>query len=340
LGTAAAVVLILVIALPMWRTYKEIPNPADTPVLKMIPERSEVPGTGLETRGALTKGDRGGAVVGEEKASLKPSRPAAKDTELRRSPEPNAAVQPKEGEAAGKTFPHPSPAPGPRVPLHKARRSRIRDKRNVGESPALEEDKSAALGIVGKKSKMESPRKSGEVPSRGLGNRLFGGTPAGLSPRSTTESVDRYAERPEKGKGAAGFRQDAPARSLLPRSLESGRSIPVLVRIVDSSNRPIPWLEFKPDEVAAARYRFVGRGSAGRDEDGTAGKFGYSRDVRSRGYLITIRVTDSGRTYDLEGELLDARTRRQLKGERVAGVGREELRDRIDRVVRSLLDLP
>jgi hypothetical protein len=106
-------------------------------------------------------------------------------------------------------------------------------------------------------------------------------------------------------------------------------------------------LGFQPDRIATHRYHFIGRYAADRSAEVAKRTFRVPGELREAnksetkaGYLITIRVDDSGKTYNLDARLFEANTGTRLKGKRVAGISREELNKEIDRLVRSLLDLP
>jgi hypothetical protein len=202
-----------------------------------------------------------------------------------------------------------------------------------------------------------SPRESGlkthPEASDHLSDQLSSGRPAVERSKPTEVIRERAAgsvkydmEKLGKGEGSGPMKvRSAPASR--PPSVASRQTIPVVVRIIDSSNHPIPWLGFQPDRIATHRYHFIGRYAADRSAEVAKRTFRFPGELREAnksetkaGYLITIRVDDSGKTYNLDARLFEANTGTRLKGKRVAGISREELNKEIDRLVRSLLDLP
>jgi hypothetical protein len=407
LGTAAAVILILVIALPMWRTYKRIPNPAQTSPIRGFTEQSRV--SELRARRSDVAAPEASEVTvgGEKKALPKQRAPAARrapsgvaevpqeevhslqatggirpaETELQESAETTAPLPPAAGEPAKGVVPPPAPAgklePAPVIHVRrdKEKRPKVRSGTKLRSTSALERDKGAASTVETKKreesgagkigrSQVRSsaphplPRKESALTSRpepsatpsnhssSRRRAAVRAKPTKVTGEPAGGSVKYDMEKLGKGEGA-GQMKARPAPTSRPRSVASRQTIPVVVRIIDSSNHPIPWLSFLPDRSAAKRYRFIAQYAADRSAEMAKSNLASTGELREAkkseirpGYLITIRVNDSGRTYNLDARLFEADSGTRLKGKKVAGVSREELNKQIDRLVRSLLDLP
>ncbi len=407
LATAAAVILILVIALPMWRTYKRIPNPAQTPLFGGLREQSRASEPTLRDSHVPAPEARELTVGGEKKALPKQRPPAVRtaprggakvpqeevhslqatgrirppETELQESAEPTAPLSPAAGEPAKGVVPPRAPAGEPeparviRVRRYKVKRPEVRSGTKPGGTRALERDKEKASMVETKKraergageagrsqigsraphplSRKDSALKTRPEPSDHLSNQLSFGRPAVVRSKPTevirepaAGSVKYDMEKLGKGEGAGPIKaRPAPTSRL--RSVASRQTTPVVVRIIDSSNHPIPWLSFQPDRIATHRYRFIGQYDADRSAEVGKSNLGHPGELReakkskiNEGYLITIQVDDSGKTYNLDARLFEAGTGTRLKGKRVAGVSREDLNKQIDRLVRSLLELP
>jgi len=99
---------------------------------------------------------------------------------------------------------------------------------------------------------------------------------------------------------------ELPRRSILPPAKASPATrIPVRVLITDAEGGPVPWLSFVPDAAMENRYAFVGPASM-KDELSEQKRALESPapavDAR-QGYVITIRVTESAGTYEIEAKL-------------------------------------
>lgn len=255
LGTAAAVLILSVFVIPMWRALKEIPTPAAVPPAEKAAEtQGEWPAQSPDLEGRIS-------------------------TEERRDDRQPRQVYPKAESARMRpqTGPVPvAPAPGQIAPESKPELGVARP----GAAP---------LGFLEKRGK----------ESQALREEPKTDKPVRTIPMPARESkLKEKEEQPESVETAR--------RSVMPPAKATPDTrTPVRVLITDAEGEPVPWLHFVPDAAMENRYAFVGL-AALKDElsKKKAAPGSPAPPVEARqGYMIAVRVTESGGTYEIEAKL-------------------------------------
>lgn len=334
LGTAAAVLVIAVVSVPMWRTYKDAAVP-----LLTLPERDAVrtdvppaPGEPQKKLFSDIRGHEPAPVAGmslpredREKSLLDGVRTRAeavkeKESEYtvaaedRRKPAPVEAGIVKREIAAPK-------APAATVPSSGKDRSAVdktsnemRRESKMNENPALRRPDAVSRGIVRPK---EFSAQEPALDADGVG-RL------------------RATKRPPS--------DPHPARIDTGTAVKGGSlKGPVKIRVVDHTGRAIPWLRLEPPAEPADGVRFEEAEETSDDVGPTPRSLpgtGEPQPLKGRdaeGPLVLIRVDTSKDLYDVRAELFEPGSNRAVKTIEAFGIRRSDIEKRIQAIVSSIL---
>lgn len=254
LGTAAAVLILSVLVIPMWKALMEIPPPAAVPPAeKMAETRTERPAQSPDLEGRISTEER------RDNRQLRQVYPKAEGTRARRLPQP--------------------------------------------ETPAA----GTVQGALESKTEREAaPQK----PVRGLVEKQRK-EPQGPREEAATDKLLETIPMPAR-KGKLKEKEEQPASAEMPRGsvLPPAKAtphtrIPVRVLITDAEGRPVPWLNFAPDPATENRYAFVGPAAMKdeRSKQESAPESPAPAVEAHQGYAITVRVTESVGTYEIEAKL-------------------------------------
>ncbi len=335
MGTAAAVLIIVVVSIPMWRTYKDSAVPLLTgPAREAVhPEGMPAPREAGKRFSTDEPDRRHASVAGrpephihrQESPTDESSRPRAsmKDKEREHTAAPGVLRKPSsvKEETFGMEIPPPK-APAEIVPSPEETRSTV-DKVSAG--PQSES-----------KTSRKSTRRRAHVVSRGEAR------PQKFSVQELipeTHEVGRLKARkiPAPGPGARQSRIDT---TTVPRG--GTAKGPVRVRIIDRDGRAVPWLRFEPPED----FEYEGFDDAvePRQEAGAVlrsvpneTKPQTLKEKDAEGLLVLIRVDTSKSLYDVRAELYEPGSDQAIKTIEAFGISRGEMEKRIKSIVSSLL---
>jgi anti-sigma factor RsiW len=253
LGTAAAVLILGVLIIPMWRALKEVPAPQAVPPAEKIAEtQGRKPAQRSNVQGRIS--------TQESQYNGQPTKVYPKAEGFQAPPLPRPATPAPVSKQA---------APESNLSLEAAPQKPVRG--------LMEKRKKAIQGFEAEPER-ERP--------------VAGAKPARDSELKEEEGRPASRELP---------RQLAPP----PAAMKSDTRIPVRVLITDVKGRPVPWLSFAPDLATENRYVFVGPATL-KDELSKRKRAAESSapalEAR-QGYVITVRVTESGGTYEIEAKL-------------------------------------
>ncbi len=342
MGTAAALLLVAVLVIPMWRTFKSVPHPA---------QQSETLGSlqHMEGRVVPAEGKRKRKVEIPYMGSVAPS----PEAEGAKKTAPHQAATPVRSFVAP-----PAPLPSSSVPSAKGRvgdESTDRLQERVGGA-----SRDALSAAPEPKTHMTERARKSPAREENLEKDQQGRTKPGKAvPSSALPSApgDKEAAEPVEGKVEAAARPlpnvNVPRQDrVLSASVPDGQEAPskprvrVTVSIVDPQGRAIPGVRFMPPREMESRYTFLSEESRGKlpeekPSTTTAGTSAFIRPGRSDadgGLLIRVRVTESGSLYDLKADLMTAGSDRVTKRIEALGVVREDLDGKISSLVSSLLE--
>jgi hypothetical protein len=300
LGTAAAVVIIAVLAVPLWKTYQEQP----------IPESVAVPAPPA-SRPATPPGIAGQAAPQEEGAPLGMSQDSSK---YKKSEE----EEPRAFEAGNKQTYGKREAGESHVP--RSVEGLLKEKARTGVSPLL--------------GKAESPvgapapaRQRADAPSEVHPGSVSSSPSESSQARDKTSAVVKGDRRRHEKKASPA----KPAQLAVPETAKTS----VEVRIVNAQGHDMEGITFvPPSNMHFAFHREI----EAREKERAPAELGAAAldDHRPRGRII-IKVTEEGGDYDLEGQFFLASSTAPDKIVKIERVTKENLTRSIQDLVSSLV---
>ncbi len=323
LGSAATILILAVVGLPMWRSFQEHRLAEFQPTQKNsllgritsreVPEKRTSPTDALRTgerkpvRGVYPKMTRqvpADSSDRRDQALLSTNREAerAEKRELSKSkeevppsaqsvaivPTPSPSAPPAESKEALPSAPQNAPAPAALEPEYRTERQK---------APTLGTRK-PLLDTSAPRSRMHGLHRAAKKDTRDL--RYESG--AGVSP-----------------------------------------SVPITVHITDGQGNPVPWAKVSLPSDLERRFHIVG--SEDTESDATLGKAsavkGATTDAKAKqepALRIEIRIHQSADVYDVDSKLFDASSHREIASIITVRVGRADVPGAIDSSVRRLLD--
>jgi len=289
LGTIAALLVVAVLAVPLWRMYHEIPHPGRVSVSD---EASGVPESRVRKPAETESG------VMERRPQLMDSLAEEKDEE--------AAKEAPRRER--KKFDR------PRAPVRagEADRAVSQSQRDLTKYPApgVATPRAKMSKRAGIKAKIAEPR-----------SLSFQSAPKKRTYLPSTEAAGKFVGKP--GRGAVS-------------------PVPVNVRIVDEHGKEIPGIKLTGKRLKD-QTRFLFRrdleepaAAPPRDSIGRAAVPDRERRI-DRGYDVVVTVHPSGDAYDLVTSLYESGGDRELKVISENNVAQDQLAERIESLVLSLL---
>jgi hypothetical protein len=313
LGTAAVVVVFVIISVPLWDTFKGIETPSvSVPEKPVTPERRKSDIADLERYGQTAPQN---AAVGSPETRANEGRvpePAASppppESKLSAATESDKLEKPKKARPEARPF-----AAGKAAPEVPALKQGLDSTEVVPPSapPMIQERESEK----GRRAPRMEYRKSDDV-------RMRQATKAKLS------------EAP---------REAAPASTDLRSGLADSR-IPLSVTVTDPEGRTIPWLKFTLPENLGSRYSLVPeveaekQASVGVAVPKEASKLAF-QDKPLGETRITIVVRERNGVFDLEAKLFEPGSTTASRKIDAVGVAKEELPERMTSGVLALLEL-
>lgn len=302
LGTAAAVLVITVFAVPLWKTYIE-----KAPNLGVIPETVAPAQKPAELSSGI-----------QEAAPRAGGAPPHGVEDLRKYSVPRT----KEEEQ--------TPGAG-RRPIEESR-----ELAKSNQSPMLKgrmsEDAPAAVSQPPQETALPAAAPV-QAPKREPESRAYPSAPVlgkQLRSRGDRDKVSRTSEADEKKQPEKEIRTAEPVNGLA----DATARIPVEVRIIDSQGRDLDGITFVPP--ADNLHVFI-RGTLERKKEKAPAKPrpAASKD-RKTGERIVIKVTGEGGTRDLEGQLFSGDSVTPEKTVKVESVDKDDLTRSIQDLVSSL----
>jgi len=281
LGTAAAILIIAAVSVPMWKAFKEVPAPV--PATPSVDSTVALPPAGLRFKAEKHEG------VPVTRGATTPTTP---------EPAPNTGIDISR------------PARVPSVTEKKKGRAVLRKEEVIGSGAGARDTAEKPPGAPRKSDLPESELFVSAGRTRDQSHSLFG-SPA-----------EKVAQAPQASQPA-----------------------PVMVRIVDQEGRDIEWLKLAPRLVAGGRYEIVQPDEKSdksafmrqKAEPGQRSSAGLRGDVPKGGYLILVEVRQFDDSYDVHARLLELPANREKKQVEVSRLSRDQLLEKIDGLVNSLL---
>ncbi|MFH1117520.1 MAG: zf-HC2 domain-containing protein [Pseudomonadota bacterium] len=337
LGTAAALLVIAVVSVPMWRTYKDTAVP-----LLTLPDRdavhTDVAPAPREPQEKLFSDARGRKPAPVEGMSV-PRENLEKSLVdgLRTRAE---AVKEKKSEYTIAAEDRRKPAP---VEAGIVKREIAAPKAPAAIVPSSGRDRSAVEKIS---SEMRRETKMTKKPALRHPDAVSRGIvrPNEFSARESAPEVHGV------GRLKAMKRPPADPR---PSRIDTGTAVrggslkgPVTIRVVDHTGRSIPWLRLEPPAEPADGVRFEEAEETSDDVGPTprslpgAGEPQPLKERDAEGPLVLIRVDTSKDLYDVGAELFEPGSNRAVKTIEAFGIRRSDIEKRIQAIVSSILKRP
>lgn len=303
LGTAAAVLVITVFAVPLWKTHIEkTPNLRVTPETVAPAQKPAKLSSGIQEAAPRV----GGVPPGVAEAPRQYSVPRTKEEEQ---------------------------APGTgRIPIEETR-----ERAKSNQAPMLKgrmsEDAPAAAGQPPQETAFPAAAPV-QAPKRESESRVYPSAPVlgkQLRSREDRDKVSRTSEADEKKQPEKEVRTAEPVNGLL----DAATRIPVEVRIIDSQGRDLEGITFVPP--ADKRHAFIRRDLEGKKEKAPAKARPTASKDRKTGERIVIKVTGEGETRNLEGQLFSGDSVTPEKTIKVERVDKDDLMRSIQDLVSSLI---
>jgi hypothetical protein len=341
MGTAAALLLVAVLVIPMWRTFKNIPHPSPqapamgslqytdgrvAPAEREKKQKAEIPAS---AQVAPSAEEQGGKKAGPQSPAATPVRnfvasprpsSAAPDAKGRVSGESTARSQERVGGASRDAL---SAAPEPET--HMTERAR--------KSPAREE--------IPEKDRWRRAKRGKLIPGSAV-------RPAPVDKEASEAVLGKVGEEAPRPL----LNLNAPHKEqLLSESVPGSQEAPgkpsvgVTVSIVGPQGRAIRGVRFIPPQQMQDRYTFLSEEGREKklEEKPSTPTTGTSAFIRpglrdAAGSLrIEVRISESDGLYDLKADLMTAGSDRVTKRTEALGIDRQDLESRITSLVSSLL---
>lgn len=341
MGTAAALLLVAVLVIPMWKTFKNIPHPA---------RQSETLGSlqHVEGRVAPAKTEI------KKKATIQSSESVAP---LAEEPDGKEAAPHISGTPV-RSFVAAPPSPSSAVPHVKGRvndESTVRSQERAGgASPHTLPAAPEPTADMAKRERKPTGR--GEISERDRRRQVEPGesTPGSASSPAQADKKTQEAVRGKVGETTRPrLNLNAPHREqVFSGSVTGGQEAPVkprvqvTVSIVYPEGKAIPGVRFIPPQQLENRYTFLSEetGRTQPEEKPSTPTSGAPAFIQPRlrdaaaSLRIDVRISESGSLFDLKADLMTAGSDIVTRRAEALGIGGQDLENRITSLVSSLLN--
>ncbi|GEM_PF-2179239 len=340
LATAVAAVIVIVVAIPMSRILDEIPQPAGLGTKEKVTAPAALP------RPAAPRPDD---PAEDEMRDRSKSRIQTEKESLEMRPEVARSVPPKDRNGKPEALEY----------SESSRESSGLQSGEADKSDGVARKKAGGLAGTSRRFRgdpnvgglyspapryREEGRERARLPrsvAKESKKKLFGARPAKRLPavqepapaaRVPTETTDRRTGL-VVGHSAKGADSRSDSR------------VTVNLLITDQNGRDISWLRYSPPQQLMDTYRFLRETGQPADDVSVATTPDHEdRDAAlplkrygKKAYSISIQVSRSGDKFDLNARLMESRTRRHIRTIQALNVGRNDLPDRVQSLITSML---
>ncbi len=338
LGTAAAVVVFVIVSIPLWRTFKPIAPPSVTaPQEQLRKERIEAPFLGGVPMKRAPAGSAEVRIEGR-RGQEPPATPPTPASELPALDDSDKLDQrmPKPPQAA--PFPPRKAKPSLGMPEQESSGyAGLPSAPPIIQERQEEKDQEVPRAVYVKRKYVKSEPAGKEEVSESTREEAPG--PRRMVPPKP-DHVKR--EKADKAESAVSPREEARRPTDQELGLADSRT-PLSVRVTDSEGKTIPWLKFPLPQDLAGRYHLIpeveaekqARLGAGISKESASASFQNRPGGETR---ISIVVREHSGVFDLEAKLFESGSAQESKGIDAVGVAKEDLADSVVSLVASLLN--
>ncbi|MBI5249411.1 MAG: hypothetical protein HY912_07945 [Desulfomonile tiedjei] len=303
LASAAAVLMLAVLIIPLWTSFKGLPQRGVAPVAEKTaniemdqPVESQDPKKEVVAQAHLERAKEKPEAPKVSTAPVPaPSRPAAPP------PEPTSAERKSKSDLESAPREE-TPGSLQEVPLHTG------------------SDREFSARMSEKRRRQESEAdKSEQVPRQARGSMGY-----------------KFEDRAQQTVGASNKAKKHPAK------VGEDSRVPVRVMITDPEGKPIQWVRFAPDSAMEGRYAFVGspKSNEATSEEEAAPEAQAPALHAETGYIVIVKIGEIRGVCEIEAKLFQAGRQtdsKPLKTVVESNIRREVVQERVAFLVRSLL---